>query len=47
MPAMLTRAETAWLDDYHARVRDTLTPLVDSATAAAWLDAATRPLGAA
>ncbi len=43
-PALLTPAEIAWLDGYHARVRQSLTPLLDPATAA-WLAAATRPLG--
>ena len=43
-PALMTAAETAWLDAYHARVRETLTPLVD-AGAAAWLARATRPIG--
>ena len=42
-PALLGADEIAWLDAYHARVRETLTPLVDAATAA-WLAAATRPL---
>ncbi len=42
--SMLTPAETAWLDAYHARVRETLTPLVDAVTAE-WLAAATRPIG--
>jgi Xaa-Pro aminopeptidase len=41
---MLTAEETAWLDRYHARVKETLSPLVDAATRA-WLAAATRPLG--
>jgi Xaa-Pro aminopeptidase len=40
---MLDARERQWLDTYHARVRDTLTPLVD-ATTAAWLAEATRPL---
>jgi Xaa-Pro aminopeptidase len=40
---LLTAAEIAWLDVYHARVRVTLTPLVDAATAA-WLETATQPL---
>jgi Xaa-Pro aminopeptidase len=44
-PALLGADEIAWLDAYHARVRETLTPLVDAATAA-WLAAATRPLAA-
>ncbi len=42
-PALMTPAEIAWLDDYHARVRETLTPLVDDDTAA-WLTTATRPV---
>jgi Xaa-Pro aminopeptidase len=41
---MLTTEETAWLDRYHARVGETLAPLVDSETRG-WLMAATRPLG--
>ena len=41
---MLDDEESAWLDAYHARVRDTLTPLVDRDTAR-WLAAATEPLG--
>ncbi|EJW11507.1 Xaa-Pro aminopeptidase [Rhodovulum sp. PH10] len=41
--ALLTPDETAWLDAYHARVRDTIGPLVDEPTRA-WLDHATRPL---
>jgi Xaa-Pro aminopeptidase len=43
-PALLTSEETAWLDTYHARVRETLAPLVDETTVK-WLEAATRPLG--
>ncbi len=42
-PSLLTAQEIAWLDAYHARVRETLTPLVDRDTAA-WLGEATRPL---
>jgi Xaa-Pro aminopeptidase len=42
-PALLEEAEIAWLDTYHARVREALTPLVDAATAR-WLAAATQPL---
>jgi Xaa-Pro aminopeptidase len=42
-PSLLSAAEIAWLDAYHAGVRDALTPLVDAATAA-WLAAATEPL---
>ena len=40
---LLTAAEAAWLDGYHARVRNTLAPLVDAQTKN-WLEAATRPL---
>jgi Xaa-Pro aminopeptidase len=43
-PGLMLPAELAWLDAYHARVRQTLMPLVDPATAL-WLDAATRPIG--
>jgi Xaa-Pro aminopeptidase len=41
---MLTPDEAAWLDRYHARVFDVLSPLLD-ADSRAWLTAATRPLG--
>jgi Xaa-Pro aminopeptidase len=41
---MLTPDEAAWLDRYHARVFDALSPLLD-ADSRAWLTAATRPLG--
>jgi Xaa-Pro aminopeptidase len=42
---LLTETERDWLDAYHARVRETLTPLVDDKTAA-WLKDATRPVAA-
>jgi Xaa-Pro aminopeptidase len=45
-PTMLTIAENAWLNAYHARVRESLSPLVDAPTQA-WLEAATRPIGKA
>ena len=38
--ALLTASERAWLDAYHTRVRETLSPLVDAETRA-WLAAAT------
>ena len=41
--SLLTPAELAWIDAYHARVRQTLSPLVDDETRA-WLDEATRPI---
>jgi Xaa-Pro aminopeptidase len=40
---MLTAKERAWVDAYHARVRQEISPLVDAPTKA-WLEAATRPL---
>jgi Xaa-Pro aminopeptidase len=43
-PALLTKDEIAWLDAYHARVREALTPQLDAATAQ-FLAAATRPIG--
>ncbi|MFQ3666067.1 MAG: aminopeptidase P family protein [Sphingomonadaceae bacterium] len=42
-PALLTPAEIAWLDGYHARVRAAHLPHLAGAEAA-WLEAATRPL---
>ena len=42
-PSLMTAAEVAWLDAYHARVRETHGPKADAETAA-WLDSATRPL---
>jgi Xaa-Pro aminopeptidase len=42
-PALMTADEIAWLDAYHARVAETLMPLVAGETMA-WLEAATRPL---
>jgi Xaa-Pro aminopeptidase len=41
---MLTDEEIAWLDAYHARVRDVVSLLVDAPTRD-WLTAATAPLG--
>ncbi len=40
---LMTADETAWLDAYHAHVRDTLAGLVAAETAP-WLEAATQPL---
>ena len=42
-PSLLEDDEIAWLDAYHTRVRETLTPLVDPDTAL-WLAAATAPV---
>ena len=41
--ALLDDAEIAWLDAYHAEVREVLTPLLDRETAD-WLESATAPL---
>jgi Xaa-Pro aminopeptidase len=41
---LLDKAEVAWLDDYHARVRATLSPNLDRKTRT-WLVQATRRLG--
>jgi Xaa-Pro aminopeptidase len=43
-PAFMTRDEIAWLDAYHARVRETLSPGLDGETRT-WLEEATRPVG--
>ncbi len=40
-PSLLTDGERAWLNSYHTRVRDTISPLVDEETRK-WLDRATR-----
>ncbi len=42
-PGLMTAEETAWLDAYHARVREVVGPQVEPAVRA-WLDAATAPL---
>jgi Xaa-Pro aminopeptidase len=45
-PTMLTTTENAWLNSYHAHVRETLFPLLDAHTQS-WLEQATRPIGPA
>jgi Xaa-Pro aminopeptidase len=42
-PKLLTAEERQWLNNYHLRVRTTITPLVDAKTAA-WLKDATAPI---
>ena len=42
-PTLMTVGEIAWLDAYHARVAETIAPLVDKDTEA-WLREMTRPL---
>ncbi|HRQ61924.1 MAG TPA: aminopeptidase family protein P, partial [Alphaproteobacteria bacterium] len=41
--SLLSRPELEWLNDYHARVRKTLSPLLDEQRKA-WLDQATAPI---
>jgi Xaa-Pro aminopeptidase len=43
-PTLMTREEVAWLDAYHARVREALAPLVEGETRG-WLERATRTIG--
>lgn len=44
-PSLLTAAEVAWLDGYHARVWERVSPLMDpSSEGARWLREVTRPL---
>jgi Xaa-Pro aminopeptidase len=42
--ALLTVEEKGWLNLYHARVRDTIGPLLDDADTRAWLDRATQAI---
>ncbi|HEY0106243.1 MAG TPA: M24 family metallopeptidase C-terminal domain-containing protein, partial [Rhizomicrobium sp.] len=42
-PTLLSAAERAWLNAYHARVRETIAPLVDEETRP-WLEHATRAI---
>jgi Xaa-Pro aminopeptidase len=42
-PNLLTTEEKDWLNAYHARVREALSPDMDEATLA-WLKDATRPI---
>lgn len=42
--AQLSAQEHAWIDDYHARVRREIKPLIDDEAAKVWLDAATEAL---
>ncbi|HET7562670.1 MAG TPA: aminopeptidase P family protein [Rhodanobacteraceae bacterium] len=42
--ALLNADEMAWLDDYHANVRERLAPLLDDPADRAWLDARCTPL---
>jgi Xaa-Pro aminopeptidase len=42
-PSLLTDAERKWLNDYHAKTREKLLPLVEADTKA-WLENATRAI---
>jgi Xaa-Pro aminopeptidase len=44
LPELLSAQELAWLDAYHARVRDIIGPELGPADRA-WLEAATAPIG--
>jgi Xaa-Pro aminopeptidase len=41
-PDLLEAGEISWLNAYHARVHEALTPVVDAKTAA-WLEVSTEP----
>jgi Xaa-Pro aminopeptidase len=41
---ILSPAERAWIDAYHARVAREIGPLIEDAAVSAWLEAATQPL---
>ena len=43
-PALLTFEEQAWIDAYHAAVRQRVAPMLD-ADDRTWLEAATAPIG--
>jgi hypothetical protein len=40
----MNRDEIVWLNNYHARVRSILTPLINDAAVVEWLRRATEPL---
>ena len=42
-PSLLTPSEIEWVNAYHVRVRETVTPLVDAGTAS-WLRRETAPI---
>jgi Xaa-Pro aminopeptidase len=42
-PSLMTAEESTWLDDYHARVREALAPIIDDQTRV-WLSSACAPL---
>ena len=44
VPELLTPAERDWLNGYHARVHETVGPLLGDAADRTWLDAATEPI---
>jgi Xaa-Pro aminopeptidase len=40
----ISKRELSWINDYHARVREEITPLIDDEETRTWLHAATEPL---
>jgi Xaa-Pro aminopeptidase len=42
--SMLTKDEVFWLDSYHKRVRETLSPLIEDKEVLSWLERMTRPI---
>ena len=42
--ALISADERGWIDDYHARVRREVGPLLSDEATRIWLDAATAPL---
>jgi len=42
--ALLTDSELTWINEYHAQVRETVSPLLRSARVKAWIEQATSPL---
>lgn len=44
LPELMTAEESEWLDAYHAKTREKLTPLIEDAAVRDWLVRATEPL---
>jgi Xaa-Pro aminopeptidase len=40
----ISKRELKWINDYHARVRREVMPLLDDEATRSWLEAATEPL---
>ena len=41
---MLTPVERAWVDEYHQKVREKVSPVLGDEELIAWLEAATEPV---